>query len=415
MAGNAYKNQYSPEEAIKILYQNGLMDGKTGFLQNLIDNSLEIGANSFFWQEHFMLEGNEIPVDLSDRTKNPAWTVRSKINRLVPMADSMAPMAEVAQLDNEGWEERTGSLYQYGKGLYQTSLGKKELEAKLLEMNMTDQNILAGFVRGVSDLVKAHNFRLSHMAAMVLSKGGAYDNISTAGFSGVSTPQNAYIPASNFKTAGAKVWTDSSCDLISQMQKIEYDYKVANNIDEGALFEWDIPYTMVLTVLLKNSFFIAEVNRWIQLYSPDKVIVINNSSSSVNTNVITTAQLEAYSRSDISKISPIRVIKENQTVQGFTATTNVKGWKEGVAVLRPIGMAGVVVHGQTADVQMLQSGEVNSGVNVSIAKVQGFLYLINKEVPNGTFKAYHTDVIGRYAPVLNEIQYHVVVDTTTAD
>jgi hypothetical protein len=30
-------------------------------------------------------------------------------------------------------------------------------------------------------------------------------------------------------------------------------------------------------------------------------------------------------------------------------------------------------------------------------------------------KSYHTDVIGRYATVLNESLYHVVVDIATAD
>ena len=63
----------------------------------------------------------------------------------------------------------------------------------------------------------------------------------------------------------------------------------------------------------------------------------------------------------------------------------------------------------------MQSGEVNNGIQFSIAKVQNFLYVINKITPNGMLKSYHTDVIGRYATVLDEAPYHVVVDTTTAD
>ena len=78
-------------------------------------------------------------------------------------------------------------------------------------------------------------------------------------------------------------------------------------------------------------------------------------------------------------------------------------------------MAGVVVHAKTADVQLMQSGEVNSGIQFSLAKVQNFLYVINKVTPNGMLKSYHTDVIGRYAPVLTESPYHVCVDIATAD
>jgi hypothetical protein len=413
---NAYKYQFTPEEAIEKLYQRGFMDGtNVGFLQNLIDNTLEIESNSFFWQEHFRVEGNEYDIDLSDLKKNPAWTVRQKVNRIVPMADAMAPLSETAQLDNEGYEEKTGSIYQYGKGMFETSMSKLELQARLREMNVSDQNLLTGFVRGVADLVKTHNYRLSNMAAQVLSYGGAYTNINSMGFSGVRTVQNAYIPTANFKTAGTKVWSASDCDIPSQMQKIEYDFKVANNIPEDTPFVWNIPYSIVTNILLKNSYFISEVNRYIRMYAPDKVIVVTSGTSSIDTSVITWEQLVAYSRSSVSKISPIMVVKESQTVQNITTTSNVSGWKANTVVLRPVGEAGVIVHAKTPDVQLMQSGEVNPQIQFSIAKIQNFLYVINKVTPNGMLKSYHTDVIGRYAPVLTEAPYHVCVDIATAD
>lgn len=413
---NAYKYNWTPDEAIEKLYQRGLTDGSnTGFLQTLIDNTIEIESNSFFWQEHFTVEGNEYDIDLGDLKKNPAWTVRQKINRTVPMADAMAPLSETAQLDNEGWTEKTGSIYQYGKGLFETSMSKMELEARLRELNANDQNLVTGFVRGVADLIKTHNYRLSHMAAQVLSYGGAYTNANTRGFSGVDTVQSAYIPTANFKTAGAKVWSDATADIPSYMQKIEYDFKVANNIPEDTPFEWDIPYDTVVNVLLKNAAFISEVNRYIRLYAPDKVVIINNSQSAIDASVITWEQLVAYSRSSVSKISPIRVVKESQTVQDITTVRTVNGWKPNTVVLRPLGMAGVIVHAKTADVQLMQSGEVNNNIQFSLAKVQNFLYVINKITPNGMLKSYHTDVIGRYAPVLNESLYHVCVDISTAD
>ena len=63
----------------------------------------------------------------------------------------------------------------------------------------------------------------------------------------------------------------------------------------------------------------------------------------------------------------------------------------------------------------MQSGEVNPQIQWSLAKVQNFLYIINKVTPNGMLKAYHTDVIGRYATVLNESEYHVCVNIAQAD
>ena len=423
---NALKFHFTPDEAIEKLYQRGFMDGaNAGFLQTLIDSTIEIEENAFFWQEHFRVEGNEYDIDRNDLKKNPAWTVKQGIKRTVPMADAMAPLSETMQLEAEGMEEKTGSIYQYGKGLFETSMSKLELQARLRELG-ADENLVVGFVRGVADLVKTHNLRVSHMAAMTLSRGGQYGNTinvtnvaggttTTQGFSGVVANQSAYIPLTNYKKAGTKVWTAADCDIPEQMRKIENDFKEANYIPDGTPFEWDIPWNIVVNVLLKNTAFIKEVNRYIALYAPDKVIVVTNGGSSTKVDTITYEQLVLYSRSPISKISPIRIVREQQVVQGITTYTTVKGWAPGVAVLRPLGYAGVLVHAKVADVELMKSGEVNKGIDFSLAKVQGFLNVINKVTPNGMLKSYHTDVIGRYATVLDESQYHVVVDTTTAD
>lgn len=413
---NALKYQFTPEEAIDKLYQRGFMDGtNAGFLQTLIDNTLEVNSNSFFWQEAFSVEGNEYDIDLSDTKKNPAWTVRQKTNRVVPMADAMAPLSETAQLDTEGWEEKTGSIYQYGKGLFETSMSKLELQARLREFNATDQNLLTGFVKGVADLVKTHNYRLSYMAAQALSYGGAYNNNSTKGFSGVSTVQNAYIPVSNFKNAGTKVWTASDCDIPEQMRKIEFDFKEANSLPSDAAFMWDIPYDVVVNVLTKNAAFIKEVNRYIVTTGQQTIMILKpDGTNAADTNTISWEQLVQYSRWPEAKISPIHVVKQSSTVQDITTISNVTGWKPNTVVLRPVGMAGVIVHAKPADVALMQSGEVNPNIQFSLAKVQNFLYVINKVTPNGMLKSYHTDIIGRYAPVLNQSKYHVVVDTATA-
>lgn len=416
---NAYKYQDNPQALVEKLYAKGLLnESGNGFVQKLIDQSIILNANRFFWQENFTVEGNEYLIDLGDTKKNPAWTVRMKTNRPVPTADAMAPLSEVAQLDGEGYTEKTGSIYQWGKGLYDTSMSKLELVARLRELGNVDADLLDGYVRGVADLTNTHMYTLSNLGAQCISKGGAYNNVAIKGFSAISVKQEAYVPQANFKTAGAKVWTDADCDIPSQMQKIEEDFKLANNIDADAAFVWQIPYNMVLTVLMKNKFFKDEVNRYIRFYAKDKVIIVNNGSTSVDTDVITQEDLINYSRSEISKIAPIIVVKEEQVVQDIKTIRTVNGWDAGKAVLRPVGnggKCGVIVHSNVADVEMIRSGELNNSVTANASKVLNFLYLLNEVSNDGKYKKYATKVIGRYAPVLTEAMQHVVVDTTTAD
>ena len=417
---NAYKYQDNPQALVEKLYAKGLLnESGNGFVQKLIDQSIILNANRFFWQENFTVEGKEYLIDLGDTKLDPAWTVRMKTNRPVPTADAMAPLSEVAQLDGEGFKSKTGSIYQWGKGLYDTSMSKLELVARLRELGNVDADLLNGYVRGVADLTNTHMYTLSNLSAQCISKGGAYNNSNIKGFSAITVNQEAYVPQANFKTAGEKVWTDADCDIPSQMQKIEYDFKLANNIDADAAFVWQIPYNMVLTVLMKNKFFKEEVNRYIRFYAKDKVVIVNNNgTTSLDTDVITQEDLINYSRSEISKIAPIIVVKEEQVVQDIKTIRTVNGWDAGKAVLRPVGnggKCGVIVHSQVADVEMIRSGELNNSVTANASKVLNFLYLLNEVSNDGKYKKYATKVIGRYAPVLTEAMQHVVVDTTTAD
>jgi hypothetical protein len=421
---NALKNFWTPEETINKMYDRLFDSDNVGYLQQLVD-TIDIDENANFWTEHFVVEGNEYDIDLADTKKNPAWTVRQRDIRVVPMADPMAPLSETRQLETEGFGEQTGSIYGYGKGLFETSMSKQALQAQLAQMSPEDRSLVTAMQRGIADLIKTHNLRLSNMAAMTLSYGGAYNTTTahdatgtktTQGGSGVVVSQRPYIPLANFKKAGVKVWTDPTCDIPSQMQKLEYDFKVANNLDESTPFEWDIPYDIIVNILLKNDFFIAEVNRYLRQEAPDKfVVVFGDGTSPIDTKGITWQQLVAYTRSSISKISPIRVVREQQTVQGITTYYTVRGWKPNTVVLRPLGAAGVVVHAIPEWAKLMRSGEVNDNIQWSMAKWNNLLYIINKIVPNGMLKSYHTDALGRYATVLNESQYHVCVDISTAD
>ena len=249
--------------------------------------------------------------------------------------------------------------------------------------------------------------------------GGRYDNQKIKGFSAINVAQPSYIPTANFKNAGAKIWSDSTCDLPEQMRKIESDFREANNIDSNMQFVWQIPYDMIRTVFLTNAKMKEEVNRYIRFYAPDKVVVVNaQGGTSLDADTITIDQLLAYSRTaEISKISPIMVAQESQVVQDIKTVRTVHGWDAGKAVLRPLGeggKCGVIVHSTVADVEILGTGEVNNLVSINSTKILNFLYVINAVSPDGYLKKYLTKVVGRYAPVLNEGEYHVVVDTTTA-
>jgi len=412
----AYKNEYSPEEVLEKLFQKGLLntDGTSPYIQKIIEDNIEKQANQFFWQEHFTIDGAEVPIDPSRPRQAPAYTVNSLVKRVTPMADAHSPLSETNQMDNETFESRSGTIPQYAKGLYETSLTKGEYLSRLREMGITDNDVVSQFIRGAWDLVKSHNYRLSNMAAQVLSKGGAYSNSASKGITGVSHNFSSYILPENFKKAGLLAWTDADCDIPQQMRKIEQDFRAATGYE--APMEWDLPYDFVVSVMLNNAAVKKEIQRYINTYGTGNTTIVYSATGALpEASYATWQQLVEYSRSDLNIISPIRIVKESQRFQDLTTISTVKGWQSGVAVLRPLGFAGKVFHSKVADVMLLEK-EANKTIDFSIGSIQGGLfYLVNKVVPNGLYKSYHTDLYGRFLPVLTEFTHHIVVDTTTAD
>ena len=47
--------------------------------------------------------------------------------------------------------------------------------------------------------------------------------------------------------------------------------------------------------------------------------------------------------------------------------------------------------------------------------LNGVATIMNSELVNGNFKEWHTDLIMKAVPTLDEFLYHVIVDTTTAN
>jgi hypothetical protein len=105
---------------------------------------------------------------------------------------------------------------------------------------------------------------------------------------------------------------------------------------------------------------------------------------------------------DIAKypgLSPIVLVEEKQKdlING-----TVSGWKQGVAVLRPRGYAGLIRHTKPQDEEIFKrfANKVNS-YNFASA-VGGIATIMNSVVVNGNFQEWHTDLWMSAIPSLDE-------------
>ena len=109
------------------------------------------------------------------------------------------------------------------------------------------------------------------------------------------------------------------------------------------------------------------------------------------------------------KISPIEIVEEAQKDGG----TVVHGWASNVAVLRPVGMAGLIKRADILDKTM--DRKYGSSVISTVWSQLDIFSLVNTTLNNGRFKEWHTDLMVAAIPTLDEFHEHVIVDISKSD
>ena len=96
-------------------------------------------------------------------------------------------------------------------------------------------------------------------------------------------------------------------------------------------------------------------------------------------------------------------------------STIVHGWKAGVAVLRPAGIAGYMRRTTIKDTELFTKYGNSVNSYSFTPALNGLATVRNSVIVNGNFKEWHTDVVLAGVPSLDQFLYHYIIDTTTAN
>lgn len=355
-----------------------------------------IRANHTFWREKFVVDPNTVPTSaLGDAT------FISKMRQMESgvLMDMRAPLGDSLQRDVAGEKYYTGSIPSLAaKGFVETALERDYKERLFEQFGDTDTQDLAMYAQKALQLgLDDANMTLSHMAAYLLSHG----SVSYVQGQGVQEDiYKAYIPEENFDNAGEKVWSDTTAKIITQMIDKQKKYLDKWGIDIN--LQWEIEETQFDSAFLTN----AQVIEWVRYMN-----TVNNKTTLPET-FTPTREMALEALASYPGLAPINLIREKQkdVING-----SVKGWKTGVAVLRPIGYAGYIRHTNDDDERLLR--KYGNGVDSYsfVRALDGLVTICNSVVPNGRFKEWHTDIWMSAIPSLDEFLYHVIIDTTTAN
>jgi len=370
------------------------------YIQKFINDLGLFKTNFGFWKEHFVRDTNPTPTGVEGAA---AYTVYAIDRAAAPMLDFASPFSETSQNDKDGWRFYTGTIPHTNRGFVEKAKERYAKEQLYKEFG-NDVDIILQYTDNVQKLIDGGNQRLSNMAAQILSTGQIITATGVGGQGqGTDFYQKAEIPADNFISAGTKVWSDPTCDLLSQMKAIEDDMRETTGYKGG--LEWNIPDAMITNVFLTNT----QVRENVAAYRNSIGYLV------VGDRPITREEFNAYLASENALISPIRVVIEKQKVQSLSTTSTVSGWDSTVAVLRPTGYAGVIKYTQIPDIYVAQSYASTAVQKTTAMYEGGIMGIMNTVLERGGYPEWHTDIFMDAVPALTEFTYHYIVDTATAD
>lgn len=367
-------------------------EGRQIVTQILNDPDL-IRANHTFWTQKFRIDPQITPTNAEGEAifKSTMRKLESGV-----LMDMRAPLGDSIPEDKKGQRYYSGVIPEFiSKGNIEKATERAYKEDLFAQFG--DASLIAQYATDVlQSKLDSANQTLSHMSAQLLSTGKIIYN------QGVGIQGNvlkADVPTENFLKAGEAVWSDTSARLLDQIVKMVEDIREKQGLD--LQFQLEITRKQFLEAFMKNE----QVIEWVRYLN-----VINNTP--LPERAVMTEDLVKNALARFEGLPPIVIVEEKQK---DLENGIVHGWKEGVAVLRPLGYAGFIRRTTIKDVELFTKYGNNVNSYSFTPALNGLAQVANSVIVNGNFKEWHTHVIMAAVPSLDEFLYHYIIDTTTAD
>ena len=351
-----------------------------------------INANHMFWTEKFRVDPNITP---TNQEGEAVFISRMREIESGVLMDMRAPLGDSIPEDKKGIAYYSGIIPEFiSKGTVEKAT-ERDYKEKLFEQ-FGDVALVAAYATDVlQSKIDSANQTLSNMSAQLLSTSKIIYK------SGVGIQGNvlkAEVPAANFLKAGAKVWTDTTARLLDQIVEIVEDVK-----DKTGIANWQLEATkdQFKNCFLKN----AQVIEWVRYMN-----IINNQP--LPERLVLSREMAMSALASFEGLPPSVIIEEKQK---DADSTIVHGWKSGVAVLRPAGIAGYMRRTTIKDTELFTKYGNSVNSYSFTPALNGLATVRNSVIVNGNFKEWHTDVVLAGVPSLDQFLYHYIIDTTTAN
>jgi hypothetical protein len=392
------KFDFSQSQYVKLFEDS--IEGKQ-IIQYILQDPDLIRSNYGLWKTFFPVADQIITAN--DGTA--AIKILAREPEHATIADMRAPRGKGRLLEEGASSWYNATFADMIAPSWQEHSMEREYKERIFNEFGSDAPLLLGYATDVLQLrVDSIDMALTNLGMQALSTGQAVFNFGK----GIQAPiYSAPIPTENKIKAGSKVWADADCLLLDQIVEIAKHFKKDVWGRENMQLELDITYDQFRNVFLKNKQVIDTIKiNW--LTNNGQLI---SQVDAVPASLISEESFNKYVNGVYPDLPYIRVISEHQK----DGTKVIHGWKDGVAVLRPLGIAGHTYRTDILDKYLHEKYGNNLVTKVFGTTADGVATVINTTGADGEYKYWATDVVASAAPMLEGYLYQVLIDTTTAD
>ena len=370
------------------------------YLQEFINKEGIILSNYDWYLSQGTIATDVTPVDNKGLA---TFSVKARELKAATLMNLRAPLGEGYQKEKGAMQWYAATIPDFAADGFRETATERWYRMKMLgEEFGNDADLVDEYTDKVQDLVDSLNSTMTFMTARLASTGELdYTGIGR----GIQAPlHKANIPKSNFKKAGAKAWNDADCDLLHQMQDAEDKWRKKFVQFANVPLVWQMTKNDYNNILLKNKQVKELWDSWAHY---------NFVAHLQNYDVARSEFLKSLS--DLNGISPIEIVDEQeQNIRWDGTVETVKGWADGIAVLRPAGNAFSFQRKKITDKAIFEALG-NKMVDVTWATTNNGLGLLrNMVTPNGMYKEFKTDLFLASVPAMLDFPYRWIFDIKTA-
>jgi len=398
---SSYFNIFSPEGRVVV--------------NEILNNPDLIDVNNFSaWRQDFIIDPQ-----VTKHDTNGFATVTAAMREVEPavMSDMRAPLGDSLPVEQGNAKAYTVPIAHFTtRHFHETKATMMDKKVRYENLRETygeyDAQLLAGYAEKVQDFIDGMNQTLTYMGEQLMTNGYVYYDKGAgiiAGIHQAPIPTKNFLNACMYKVSGGvevqTTWADLDALFIDSINRLIEQI----NTKLGKNWKWqlDVPKAIWDNYIMKNK----QVLTTMYMRANPNILSVDQMNFASAGYTFDDAQVMEMLNSRLKDCT----IFVHDSAQFDAIDGIVRGWKTGVATLRPLGRAGMMRHTDIIDAEWFDDRYSNPAIqDFYVPALGGLGYLNNTIWPNGRDLEYRTRYIYSATPSLDEFLYHFIMATGTA-